>query len=352
MIDPERSESVAPALLDLLRAHLGRPMLEFAAGGEPARLFGGNHTFVHAFRLAGADAPWDGPLVLRILRAHRAADEVVFETAVQNALAPLAPRVLLHDVDATPLGAAFQVMERVPGEALMMADVGQDAGQTNVVRGVLRGVRKVLFDPWPERMAETHARLHALPVEPVVDALDAVGMTSRVSLTGHLDKVSADLTKLDAEGLRPAHAWLCERAPKLAEPFSVCHVDLFPNQIFATDGAVTHVIDWADTLLAPGSLDVGYVSAGIETIPFPIPGAGALQRHLMRRFRTTYAALRPIDREAFDFGEVLRALHGLLGHARHQTGGGPAPVPYDSPAGVRLLERRLAKHGAGGRLGT
>ena len=145
MIDPERSESIAAALRDLLRAHLGRAELEFADG--PARLLGGNHTFVHAFSLAGAEPPWDGPLVLRILRAHRAADEVVFETALQNALAPLAPRVLVHDVDTTPLGGAFQVMERVPGKALLLEEVGQDVGRLHMLGEALRGFRKLNFDP-------------------------------------------------------------------------------------------------------------------------------------------------------------------------------------------------------------
>ena len=50
--------------------------------------------------------------------------------------------------------------------------------------------------------------------------------------------------------------------------------------------------------------------------------------------------------EAHAFGEVLRAFHAILNHAQHREGVGPAPVPYDSPAGLRLLEERLARHGA------
>ena len=95
---------------------------------------------------------------------------------------------------------------------------------------------------------------------------------------------------------------------------------------------------------------MGYVCAGIEMIPFPIPGAGAIQRRLMRRFRTAYAAQRALDSEAFAFGEVLRALHALIAHGKHRAGCGPVPIPYESTAGIRLLEARLAHHGAGGRL--
>ena len=81
-----------------------------------------------------------------------------------------------------------------------------------------------------------------------------------------------------------------------------------------------------------------------------IPGAGAIQRRLMRRFCTAYAAQRPLDSEAFTFGEVLRSLHALLAHGRHRAGCGPVPIPYESPAAIRRLEARLVRHGAGGRL--
>ena len=86
-------DSIERPLHELLRARLARPELDFAE--KPTRLLGGNHTFVYTFRLSGAPDPWNRPLVLRMLRAHRVADEVVFESALQNALSPLAPRVLL-----------------------------------------------------------------------------------------------------------------------------------------------------------------------------------------------------------------------------------------------------------------
>jgi len=347
-VDAEREREVAAALLARLRMEQGQADLSYAE--PPARLHGGNHTFVYAFRLAGAGAPWDGPLVLRILRAHRNPDEVVFESALQNALAPLAPRVLMHSTRADPLGGAFQVMERIPGSALLLDDVGQDVQHIQVVSTLLRGLRVVLFGDWPVRLAETHARVHALPTARVCEALAAVGMEERLSLAGQLEQLAARVEKLGARGLHPALRWLRERAPGLRGPDSLCHGDLFPNQVYRAGDGELRVIDWADALLAPGSLDVGYVCAGIETIPLPIPGAPALQRLVTRRFREAYAALRPIDPEAFEFGEVLRALHALVAHASHRAGCGPVPVPYDSPKGVRLLEARLARHGAASRL--
>lgn len=344
----EPPDSIDGPLRELLRARLARPELDFAE--MPTRLLGGNHTFVYTFRLSGAPDPWNRPLVLRILRAHRAADEVVFESALQNALPPLAPRVLLHEVDPEPLGAGFQVMERVVGRALLLEDVGRDIGQLGMVRETLRGFGRTVLGPWPRLLGETHARLHALPTEPVLAALKAVGMSGRLTLEVQLARWGEELEELGLRGLRPAHAWLCQRAPQLAEPFCLCHGDLFPNQVFEADGRVSAVIDWAEALLAPGSVDVGYVCAGIEDIPFPVPGGRVIQRRLTGRFRAAYEAQRALDPEALRFGEVMRALHALMGHGRHRAGRGPVPVPYDSPAAVRRLEARLARHGADARL--
>jgi aminoglycoside phosphotransferase (APT) family kinase protein len=341
-------KSIERPLRELLRTRLTRPQLDYAE--KPTRLFGGNHTFVYAFRISGAPAAWDRPLVLRILRAHRAADEVVFESALQNALAPLAPRVLLHEVDPGPLGAGFQVMERVAGQALLLEEVGQDKGQLEMVRETLRGFRRSILGTWPRLLGETHARLHALPTQPVLAALEAVGMSARLTLEVQLARWGAELEALELHGLLPAHAWLCRQAPQLTEPFCLCHGDLFPNQVFEANGRVSAVIDWADALLAPGGVDVGYVCAGIEDIPFPVPGGRVIQRRLTGRFRAAYSAQRVLDPEALRFGEVMRALHALMAHGRHRAGRGPAPVPYDSPAAVRRLQARLARHGAAARL--
>jgi hypothetical protein len=98
-IDPEQSQTLAPTLLELLSTKLGK---QVGFEEAPRRVLGGNQTFVHTFRLARTEPPWDASLILRILRPHRDESEALFETVVQNALVPLAPRVLLHDLDDDP----------------------------------------------------------------------------------------------------------------------------------------------------------------------------------------------------------------------------------------------------------
>ena len=298
-IDPEQSQTLAPALLELLRARLGA---QVGFEETPRRLLGGNQTFVHTFRLTGTEPPWDAPLVLRILRPHRDVAEVLFETVVQNALAPLAPRVLLHDLDPTLLGGAFQIMERVGGRALLMGDIGQDTKGIGMVRPLAAEFRRAAFGTWPRLLAETHARLHSLPSEPVLNALDAVKMGERVSLARRIDRIEGPAEELGLVELRPVVSWLRESEPTLPGPRVVCHGDLFPNQVFVEDGRVTQVIDWADVTLAPPEFDLGVICAGIESLP--LLGLGALQRHLAQRFRSSYERLHPVDPEAFGFGTV------------------------------------------------
>jgi Ser/Thr protein kinase RdoA (MazF antagonist) len=339
-IDPEQSQTLARPLLGLLRASLGE---QVGFEKPPARLLGGNQTFVHTFRLASSEPPWDVPLVLRILRPHRDEAEVLFETVVQNALAPLAPRVLLHDLDPTLQGGAFQIMERVPGRALLMGEIGQDTRGLGMLRPLVTEFREAAFGAWPRLLAETHARLHALRPEPVVDALDAFGMGGRVSLARRIDRIEGPAEELGLVELRPLVAWLREREPTLPGQRVVCHGDLFPNQVYVEHGRVTQVIDWADVTLAPPEFDLGIVCAGIESLP--LLGLGALQRNLAKRFHTSYERLHPLDPEAFRFGAAVRIAHTMVSLALHQAGRGLAPVPYDRRGGARRLSAYLKRLG-------
>jgi aminoglycoside phosphotransferase (APT) family kinase protein len=339
-IDPEQSQTLAPALLDLLGTRLG---MQVGFEEAPRRLLGGNQTFVHTFRLARTDPPWDAPLVLRILRPHRDESQVLFETVVQNALVPLAPPVLLYDLDATLLGGAFQIMERASGRALLMGEIGQDTQGLGMLRSFVIGFRHAVFGPWPRMLAETHARLHALPQEAVVDALDAVGMGERVNLARRIDRIEGPAEELGLVELRPVVTWLRESEPTLPGQRVVCHGDLFPNQVFVENGLVTQVIDWADATLAPPEFDLGIICAGIESLP--LVGLGALQRKLAQRFRSSYERLHPLEPEAFRFGAAERIGRTMVALALHQAGRGPAPVPYDRRGGARRLSAYLRRLG-------
>ncbi len=209
---------------------------------------------------------------------------------------------------------AFQVMARVPGRALLLQDAGPDVGgRAGMQRELLRGFREVAFGPWPRLLAQTHeSGLHSM---------------------------------------KSARAWLRETSARLPQRLCVCHGDLFPNQVFVSDGRVTGVIDWADALLAPAEVDVSFVYTGVQTVPLPMLGIGMLIRRVARRFLAAYAAWRSVDTGAVRFGEVLRLVRTLVAVGSHRAGCGPEPVRYSSAAGRRNLHRYLTRLGIEGGLG-
>ena len=145
-----RADEIARGLVAHLRGVLGEPGLELAE--PPVPLTGGFDTEIHAVRLRGAPAAFAGPLVLRVLRAHHDPAMVMREQAIQNALADQgypAARVLHATLDPAPLGAAFLLMERLPGTPLISTrPVGMD-----------------------RPLLEAQLRLHALDPAPLARAL-------------------------------------------------------------------------------------------------------------------------------------------------------------------------------------
>jgi hypothetical protein len=97
-----------------------------------------------------------------------------------------------------------------------MGGIGQDTQGLGLLRPLVTGCREAVFGPWPRLLAETHARLHALPPEPVVDALDAVGMGEQLSLARRINRIEGPVEELGLSELRPLVAWLRESEPTLS----------------------------------------------------------------------------------------------------------------------------------------
>ncbi|MEN8182040.1 MAG: phosphotransferase [Myxococcota bacterium] len=354
MIDLSSLEAASAALLVQLRRSLGLPDLAFAE--PPARLLGGNRSFVYGFRLRGAPSPYSGPLVLRILRTPRAG-EVRREASLHDALLDAdypVPCILVWGEDAEPLGGPFQIQERVPGVPLLHGYDDPAHTGKGFLRQQLVGLRQALFSPWPERLAALHTRLHGIEVERIAARLEVSGFPRRaLGLEARLERMATHLSGWGVDGLSPSLEWLADRAPVHRGPFALCHGDLFPNQVRVSGAEVAGILDWSDALFGPPELDVGIVKAGLETLPLlpgPLAGAGrAILRRLAGRFARAYQRERPLDPEALRFSEVFRCVLTLasLVERRLSLAGllaePPAPNPYDSPAGETALRRHLAR---------
>ena len=352
MIDPSCPTQVKATLRAWLRRTLEDPGLDFAE--PPTPLLGGNRTFVYAFRLARAHAPYTGPLVLRVLRTPRVGNvrlEAVLHDALLDQGYPV-PCVLAFHEGVEPLGGSFQILERIPGRPLLHGYDDPAVTGRSFLRQQLADLHGALIAPWPERLGALHARLHALDTGPIRSSLCTAGFApADLSLARRIEALEEPLEAHGVGALAPAFDWLRERLPGPGEPEVLCHGDLFPNQAFGVEATLCGVLDWSDACLGPPELDVGVVVAGLETLPLLPGGLQALGRvalrRLSRRFLAAYRRERSVDPERLRFAEVFRCVLTLVSVVERRlaqagiVGEDPAPNPYDRPAGEAALLARL-----------
>ncbi len=344
-MDPADAHQIEAALRAGLAQHLDSREVELE--GRPERLYGGNQSWVWSFALRGAKRPFDGPLVLRILRPHMNPATVHREACIHDALRSVgypAPAVLLHSRGGEPFGRPYQIIPRLSGRPMMLGDVdSEDMNRLRTLWMALPELGRILFGTWPEQLATLQRRLHTIDPAHIVDALSRAGLDpDELGLMRLVEQLRADVEGLGLAGLGPALDWLQTRIPDTAD-VRLCHGDFFPNQVFIRDGEVEGVIDWSEATFAPVEFEVGVVVAGLATLPAPTgPPLRAWLRRLARRYQSAYDALHPLDPECLRWAEAYRCTAVLVSVARNRAArAGSAtyheiPHPYDSATGVRL----------------
>jgi aminoglycoside phosphotransferase (APT) family kinase protein len=305
-------------------------------------LSGGFDTAIYAFRLRRAPPPFAGPLILRVLGLHHDPARVLRERATQNAVADLgypAPRVLLAETDAGPVGGPFLVMERLPGVVLPRAS---PLGMAGV-------------------LVEHQLRLHALDPEPMLRALDQeAAKAGRPSIgravatfDGYLNQFERRITDASLGGLAPAMAWLRARRPHPEQPPVICHGDFHPQNILVRDGAVTGVVDWPNAIVAEPAFDVAATRVILRFVPVTLATMSAPARLLARmarpilatRYLAGYRRGRPLDSDRLAYYEVASCMRSLLrvGESRRRSAGTAAsPDSLDIPSFIDWLTRHIA----------
>ncbi len=311
---------VADGLLAHLRTELGRPDLAYA---EPsARVAGGFDTMTYGFRLQGAAGGWSGPLILRLFRRHDDPNRARWESTVHTTLARLdypAPKVLLTSTGTEALGGAFIVMERAPG-TMMLAGVFQPSRLLFLLPRILVEV--------PRLLAETQARLHALDAAALLTALEdeglppdgagPAGISRRVAtVKGQLGRAQRRIEDAQLDGLKPGLEWLLAHRPPEPDRRVICHGDFHPLNILMEDGAVTGVVDWANTVVADPAFDVGNTRLLLEIAPLELPlvlewVASAARPILARRYYEAYRRHRAVNEEAMRYYQAMRCVTELV----------------------------------------
>jgi aminoglycoside phosphotransferase (APT) family kinase protein len=334
-------EDLGDRLRDALRAALGEPRLAFAE--PPTRLTGGFDTQIFAFRLAGAPADFAGPLILRLLGPQHDPARALREQATQNALAELrypAPRVLLASADASVLGGAFLIMQRLAGEPLPKVGIGS--------------VVSVL--------AELQAQLHDLDPVAFLRAVTREGLEPRsFTFDAHLSQLVERASRRRLGGLEAGLEWLTSRRPPRPEPRAVCHGDFHPYNILMADGRVSGVLDWPHAIVADPAFDVATTLVILKLVPFELASlpapirwlANAARPLLVEGYRRRYARRRPLNNAKLAYYEAAACMKALVRAAelRAAPGGDPAAnALFESAFTERALTHFRALTGITSRL--
>lgn len=325
---------LAAALLEYLRGELGEPALRFAEAPTPVS--GGFDTRIFAFRLAGAPPACSGPLILRLLAPHHDPVRAVRERVIQNALADLdypAPRARWVSADASLLGGAFIVMERLRGRPLL----------------------EERFFNLSTVLVDVQARLHDLDAEVLLRALEREGPPlSREVITfdAYLGQMEARIADGGLEGLQRAMSWLRERRPPEPGRRAICHGDFHPQNILSEGGVVTGVLDWPNALVADPAYDVASTRIILALTPIALSGVPAALRWvasfvrlmLVKRYLAGMRRRRPLDPAVLDYYEAASAMRGLVRTAEHRRRrASSATSPLDASAFGDMLARHFAR---------
>jgi aminoglycoside phosphotransferase (APT) family kinase protein len=308
------SDRLLTDLLAVLRRATGTDV-RFA--GEPTPLTGGFWAQLVSFRLNGAPAGWDGPLVARVMPDAAIATK---ETAFQRAVAEQGyPTPVVHSAggpEAGITGQAYLVMDLAEGRPLLAGLDGVAA-----IRRLPSLARRL-----PKVLARVLADLHRLDPEPVIKALDAEG-APQPTLPTMLTTLRTNAEGLGRPDLVDVVDWL-EAHPPREERVVLCHGDLHPfNVLVADDGNFT-VLDWSAAMLAPATYDLGFTSLMLAEPPLVVPGAlravvRRAGRALSRRFIRAYEAASgaSVDPGAFEWHRALICVRALLEVASWSTAG-------------------------------
>jgi len=339
----EAEDRIAAPLLEFLRSEWG----ECRYAEEPAALVPGHDTSVYAFRLSGVPPPLDGPLVLRLFRAGTEPVHVVSEAVLQNAIAgqgfPAAPAHAICE-RSDVLGAPFFLMERLPGGPLFGESVELRGDGTPGLRpaAIARTGLQMLID-LPRILAEVDARVHALDALQIIDAFQEARLPWRSRTPrGLLDKISGCIDDWSLDALRGALDWLVSHLPKESGDLFVCHGDMQPLNLLATDRRVCGVVDWSNTLFAPAECEIGWTRASFLTLPLPLPGPLALADRLVangiaNRYTKIYERERPLDTDAVRYYEAMHSLLVIATMERQVASGGIVRDGWNSARGRRNL---------------
>lgn len=279
-------DEIQDLLLNYLREKLQNPELTYET--PPTRFSQGQETYTYRFELKAT--PQNIPKHL-VLRLHREMNRglAIKEGLVQNFLVDNHfPAAKVHFIcdEQKQLGGEFLLMDLIQGKP--MPEVVPPKNLSLM-------------------LAETHAALHSIKADPLVEILKS----TKVSEVWYDGTIFVDwfIESKNIGLLKPAVRWIRRNEPTRGRRV-LCHGDFHPLNILVNDGRVSGVLDWGAFRILEPEWDVAATSVVCShLLPFIIPGIDWLS--LVDEYLGSYKHRARLDSRKFEYYKAVQCINYL-----------------------------------------
>jgi aminoglycoside phosphotransferase (APT) family kinase protein len=338
-----RKRSREDALLDALRRAWDAPQLQW--NGTPHEFARGAESTVLELTLDNTPTHLNAPLVARLLEVHDP-DQLAREFALQGALEEIGfpvPRPFARGPGEPGVLKPFLVMERIGGRTLFSLIGWVAIGSIALSLLGWGFLGAVLALGWFALSVRLQLRLHALPVEPIEQAIARCGIDpGQFRTAACIERLAGKSAAMRLDSLAPAVDWLRSHRPGGGGDV-VCHGDYWPGNVLVSHRGVTGLIDWANGAIAPREFDLAWNRVqhasglpGVERIP--APWRGWIERTLqplvwlfLLPHRWLYRCFRRLDGPLLDFFVAFHCVRIWIWAQERECGDPGAENPWNTP---------------------
>ncbi len=296
-------------LLTYIRKSLSGQEIEYS---QPPVLYReGRRLRTYLFRLKNAPKEYARPLVMRLYTEDELPVSPQFESILLNSIYEQkfpVPNVRLVERSHSYLNAPFIIMDECLGDALFDINSLTQKPYMQAARFLVSGVGSIARD-----MAAVMKRLHILKVDKLHEKLKQLKFpVELLSLNGRLYQLYKRVQSAKLTELEPGVIWLISHGPPETIKPSLCHGQLYPNNVRKQENTFTGVINWSmdSILLGDPAYDVGRTSAAFKCF---VPDVSQTLRKLSqnvghrfsRQFVQNYRKQRPVSEDKIKYFEML-----------------------------------------------
>ncbi len=296
-------------LLKYIRNTLSIQDIEYI---QPPVLFReGRRLRTYKFRLTGVPKEYSKSLILRLYTEDELPVRSLFESILQNTIHEMgipAPRAFFTASTRDHLSAPFLIMDEIRGEVLFDIHSLTEKPYMQAARFLISGVGSIARE-----LAELAIQLHKIETDKFIEKLKPLKFpVEQLTLNGRLYQLYKRVQNAKLTELEPGIIWLISHGPPDPMKPSLCHGQLYPNNVRKQGENISGIINWSmdSILIGDPAYDIGRTSAAFKCfVPHVSQSLRRLSHNVGRRFSKqfvhNYRQQRPISREKIQYYEMM-----------------------------------------------